>query len=123
MSLFLTERAKTMQYNPKETLDEFGKLMLDIQKTIPEQYKAFISEKQAITKSGKVDEKTKWLLLLVSSVTQKCPVCIPRAVKHCIDSGWAKEEMLEACMVAVLVGGSSVMTYVTLVVKSIDDLQ
>ena len=112
-----------MQYNPKETLDEFGKLMLDIQKSIPEQYKAFISEKAAITKSGKVDEKIKWLLLLVSSVTQKCPVCIPRAVKHCIDSGWTKEEMLEACMVAVLVGGSSVMTYVTLVAKSIDDLK
>ena len=111
-----------MQYNPKQTLDEFGKLMLDIQKSIPEQYKAFISEKAAITKAGKVDEKTKWLLLLVSSVTQKCPVCIPRAVKHCIDSGWTKEEMLEACMVAVLVGGSSVMTYVTLVAKSIDDL-
>jgi alkylhydroperoxidase/carboxymuconolactone decarboxylase family protein YurZ len=112
-----------MQYNPKETLNEFGKLMIDIQKAIPEQYKAFISEKTAVTKSGKIDEKTKWLLLLVSSVTQKCPVCIPRAVKHCLESGWSKEEMLEACMVVVLVGGSSVMTYVTLVAKSIDDLQ
>jgi alkylhydroperoxidase/carboxymuconolactone decarboxylase family protein YurZ len=111
-----------MQYNPKETLDEFDRLMVDIQKTIPEQYRAFIGEKAAVTKSGKIDEKTKWLLLLVSSVTQKCPVCIPRAVKHCIDSGWSKEEMLEACMVAVLVGGSSVMTYVTLVAKSINEL-
>jgi alkylhydroperoxidase/carboxymuconolactone decarboxylase family protein YurZ len=116
-------RRHEMRYNPKETLDEFGKLMMDIQKSIPEQYKAFINEKTAITKSGKIDEKTKWLLLLVSSVTQRCPVCIPRAVKHCVDSGWTKEEMLEACMVAVLVGGSSVMTYVTLVAKSIDELQ
>jgi alkylhydroperoxidase/carboxymuconolactone decarboxylase family protein YurZ len=112
-----------MQYNPKETLDEFNLLMRDIEKTIPEQYRAFIGEKAAITKAGKVDEKIKWLLLLVSSVTQRCPVCIPRAVKHCLDSGWTKEEMLEACMVAVLVGGSSVMTYVTLVAKSINELQ
>lgn len=112
-----------MRYNPKETLDEFNKLMLDIEKTIPEQYKAFINEKTAITKKGRIDEKTKWLLLLVSSLTQRCPVCIPRAVKRCIDAGWAKEEMLEACMIAVLVGGSSVMTYVTLVTKSINELK
>ena len=112
-----------MQYDPKKTLDEFDSLMKDIAKTIPEQYKAFISEKQTVTKAGKVDEKTKWLLLLVSSVTQRCPVCIPRAVKHCLLSGWTKEEMLEACMVAVLVGGSSAMTYVTLVCKTIEDLK
>lgn len=111
-----------MQYDPKSTLEEFGNLMLDIAKSIPEQYRAFIAEKEVFTKTGKVDEKTKWLLLLVSSVTQKCPVCIPRAVKHCIESGWSKQEMLEACMVAVLVGGSSVMTYVTLVDKAISDL-
>ena len=112
-----------MQYDPKKTMDEFDRLMKDIAKTIPEQYRAFISEKQAIAKSGKINEKTKWLLLLVSSVTQKCPICIPRAVKNCIESGWTKEEMLEACMVAVLIGGSSVMTYVTLVNKAIEDLK
>ena len=112
-----------MQYDPKNTLDEFNSLMRDISKAIPEQYKAFIGEKDAVTRSGKIEEKTKWLLLLVSSVTQKCPVCIPRAVKHCLEAGWSKQEMLEACMVAVLVGGSSVMTYVTLVDKAIEDLK
>mgnify|MGYP000532060111 CR=1 FL=1 len=112
-----------MQYDPKKTLDEFDSLMRDIAKAIPEQYKAFINEKQAFTKMGKVDEKTKWLLILISSVTQKCPVCIPRAVKHCLDAGWSREEMLEACMTAVLVGGSSVMTYVTLADKAIRDLK
>lgn len=112
-----------MQYDPKGTLDEFGKLMVDIKKTIPEEYAAFIGEKDVITKSNRLPAKTKWLLLLIASVTEKCPVCIPRAVQHCLDSGWTKEEMLEACMVAVLVGGSSVMTFVTLVDKAIDELK
>ena len=112
-----------MQYETKDTLHEFNRLMVDIKNTIPDQYAAFINEKDKVTKSGNVDEKTKWLLLLVSSVTQKCPVCISRAVQHCITAGWTKEEMLESCMVAVLVGGSSVMTYVTLVDKAIADLQ
>ena len=112
-----------MQYDPKKTLNEFNDLMKDIAKTIPREYRAFINEKEAFTKAGKVDEKTKWLILLVVSVTQKCPVCIPRAVQHCVQAGWSKEEMLEACMIAVLVGGSSVMTYVTLADKAIEELK
>ncbi len=112
-----------MTYTPKQTLDEFNRLMTDIRKTIPEQYDAFIGEKETLTKDGKLPAKTKWLLVLVASVTQRCPVCIPRAVRHCLEAGWSKEEMLEACMTAVLIGGSSVMTYVTLVDKSIEELK
>ncbi|MFA5088252.1 MAG: carboxymuconolactone decarboxylase family protein [Candidatus Omnitrophota bacterium] len=112
-----------MQYDPKKTVEEFNVLMTDIRKAIPKEYDVFINGKQAITQANRVPEKTKWLLLLIASVTQKCPVCIPRAVQHCLDAGWTKEEMLESCMVAVLVGGSSVMTYVTLVDKAILELQ
>ncbi|HOX22923.1 MAG TPA: carboxymuconolactone decarboxylase family protein [Elusimicrobiales bacterium] len=108
-----------MQYDPKKTREEFNQLMVDVRKSIPEEYQAFIAQKEKLMKSGRVPDKTKWLLLLIASVSQKCPVCIPSAVERCLSAGWTKEEMLEACMVAVLVGGSSVMTYVTLVDKAI----
>jgi alkylhydroperoxidase/carboxymuconolactone decarboxylase family protein YurZ len=111
-----------MNYETAQTLEEFNKRMVDIRKALPDQFAAFINEKEALTKSGLLEEKTKWLLLLVASVTQRCPVCIPRAVQHCVDAGWTKNEMLEACMISVLVGGSSAMTYVTLVAKAIDDM-
>ena len=112
-----------MQYDPKGTIQEFNKMMADIRKTIPAEYEAFIGEKEALMKSGRIPEKTKWLLMLVASVVQKCPVCIPRAVQHCLEKGWTKEEMLEACMTAVLIGGSSAMTHVTLVNKTIEELK
>lgn len=112
-----------MQYEVKNTMKEFNRLMVDIRKAIPAEYEAFINHKAALTKAGKLPEKTKWLLLLVASVSQKCPVCVPPAVKHCLEVGWTKEEILEASMVAVLVGGSSVMTYVTLVEKAIEELK
>ena len=112
-----------MEYDAQKLLRQFNECMVDIRKTIPKEYDAFMKEKETVLKSGKIPEKTKWLLLLVASVTQKCPVCIPRAVQHCVDSGWTKEEMLEACMVAVLVGGSSAMTYVTLVDKAIEQMK
>lgn len=112
-----------MEYDAKTLLKQFNESMVDIRRTVPKEYDVFMKEKEVITAGGKVPEKTKWLLLLVASVTQKCPVCIPRAVQHCLDSGWSKEEMLEACMVAVLVGGSSAMTYVAFVDQAIAQLQ
>ncbi len=112
-----------MRYDVKNTLKEFNESMTSIRKSVPGEYAAFISQKAALTKGGKVDEKSKWLILLAVSVAAKCPICIPKAVQHCLDAGWGKEEMLEACMVSVLVGGSSVMTYVTLADKSIDELK
>ena len=112
-----------MEYDAQKILSQFNEAMVDIRKAVPKQYEAFMKEKETILASGKIPEKTKWLLLLVASATQKCPVCIPRAVRHCLDAGWTKEEMLEACMVAVLVGGSSAMTYVTLVDKAIEQMK
>ncbi|MBU9889823.1 MAG: carboxymuconolactone decarboxylase family protein [Candidatus Omnitrophica bacterium] len=112
-----------MEYNAKELLKQFNESMVNIRKAVPQGYEAFMKEKDAVLKAGKIPEKTKWLLLLVASVTQKCPVCIPRAVQNCLGAGWTREEMLEACMIAVLVGGSSAMTYVTLVDKAIEQLK
>ena len=110
-----------MQYDTAKTRKEFDKLMADIRRSVPTEYEAFITEKEAIMKSGRIPEKNKWLLLLVASVSHKCPVCIAMAVERCLQAGWTRDEMLEACMVGVLVGGSSVMTYVTLVEKAIQE--
>ena len=112
-----------MHYEPKKSLEEFNTLMTDIKGAIPDEFAAFINEKNVLTKGSRIPEKTKWLLVLIASVSQKCPICISRAVKHCLEQGWSKEEMLEACMVAVLVGGSAAMTYVTLVDKAIEELK
>ena len=111
-----------MDYEPKKMLNDFKKIMVDIKHSIPEQYSAFLHEKESVMKSGKITDKNKWLLMLVAAVSQKCPVCVARAVEHCVEAGWGKEEMLEGCMVAVLVGGSSVMTYVTLADKAIEEI-
>jgi len=103
----------------KETVKEFNEGMVDIRKTIPAQYGALMAQKDAIMDSYKLDSKTKWLLMLVATVSQHCPVCVPVAVKRCLENGCDKEEILEAAMVAVLAGGSSAMTYVVLVDKAL----
>lgn len=110
-----------MQYDTGKTRKEFDRLMADIRHAVPQEFEAFIKEKETVMKSGRIPEKNKWLLLLVASVSHKCPVCIAMAVERCLKAGWTREEMLESCMVGVLVGGSSVMTYVTLVEQAIQE--
>ena len=105
------------------TLREFNALMAEVRKAVPSEFSALSGLKAAVTGPGRLPEKTKWLILLTASISQKCPVCIPQAVKHCLDAGWTREEILEGAMVGVLIGGSSVMTYVTLVERAIQDLQ
>lgn len=112
-----------MNYDTKDTIKEFNELMAGVRKAVPAEFDALSGLKAAVTKPGRLPEKTKWLILLTASISQKCPVCIPQAVKRCLDAGWTREEILEGAMVGVLVGGSSVMTYVTLVDKAIKDLQ
>jgi len=112
-----------MLYDTTESTKEFNRLMVEIRRTIPVEYEAFLAEKAALTKEGLIDEKTKWLLVMVAAVSQKCPICVGPAVKHCLEAGWSKAEILEAAMTAVLMGGSSVMTYVTLAAKAIEDNQ
>ena len=58
-----------MQYEVKNTTKEFNRLMVEIRKSIPAEYEAFINHKAALTKAGRLPEKSKWLLLLVASVS------------------------------------------------------
>jgi len=46
-----------MQYDPKSTLKEFNILMSDIRKAIPDQYSAFVNQKEVITKSARIEKK------------------------------------------------------------------
>jgi len=46
-------------YQPSDTLREFNERMTDIRKSIPGSYEAFLKEKEAITQSDKLPEKTK----------------------------------------------------------------
>jgi alkylhydroperoxidase/carboxymuconolactone decarboxylase family protein YurZ len=117
------KKRRDMKYGSDDILKKFQALMNDVKKSVPGQYEAFIQSKNAMTGKGRISQKMKWLLLLVAGVSQKCPVCIPRAVKHCLDAGWSKDEMIEACMVAVLVGGASFMTYAMLAVNSINKIR
>jgi AhpD family alkylhydroperoxidase len=106
----------------KETLDEVKKSLGDLGKHYPDLMKAFSGFMGAVEKEGALSHKTKELISIALSVVCKCKWCIAFHVKNALDAGAKKEEIMETCFVAALMGGGPALMYTQLVVKALEDL-
>ncbi len=71
---------------------------------------------------GKLDEKTKEMLGLASSMVLRCDDCISYHVTRCRELGVTEEEMFEVFSVALTVGGSIVIPHLRRAVAFLDEL-
>ena len=62
-------------------------------------------------KDGALDQRTKEMLGLVSSMVLRCDDCIRYHLEKCYDLGLNKEEVFEIFSIANLVGGSIVIPH------------
>jgi len=69
---------------------------------------------------GALDEKTKELLGLATSMVLKCDDCVTYHIVRCIQLGVTDEELLEALNVALVVGGSITIPHIRRAVETID---
>ncbi|MEM2121639.1 MAG: carboxymuconolactone decarboxylase family protein [Candidatus Woesearchaeota archaeon] len=72
---------------------------------------------------GVLSKKTKELIALALAVKSQCKYCIAFHVKNCLDLGITEEEMLEASLVAVMMGGGPSLMYMQLVKEAIEQLK
>jgi len=70
---------------------------------------------------GALTAKTKELISVALSVSSGCKWCIAFHVKGALDAGASREEIIEACYVAVLMGGGPSMMQMGRVMKALDD--
>jgi AhpD family alkylhydroperoxidase len=69
---------------------------------------------------GALDERTKELLGLATSMVLKCDDCVTYHIVRCIQLGLTDEELLEALNVALVVGGSITIPHVRRAVETMD---
>ncbi|KXA94263.1 alkylhydroperoxidase, partial [candidate division MSBL1 archaeon SCGC-AAA259I09] len=65
--------------------------------------------------------KTKQLVALGTSITAGCRYCMGLHVKGAFEAGADSEEIYETALVAVMMGGSPALTYVTDVKEAIEE--
>lgn len=57
------------------------------------------------------------------AVAKQCEYCLAIHVKAAWEAGASEAEILEACSVAILMGGGPAVAYTTLVAEALDELR
>ena len=103
-----------------ERLQETGQLMGRLMKDMPEQLKEFSAFIKIAEKDGALDEKNKHLILLSLAIAFQCGWCIAVHTKDCVTAKATKEEILEAAMMAVVMGGGPKLMYMEVLYEELD---
>jgi AhpD family alkylhydroperoxidase len=108
--------------NMKEILGEVQNSLQHLGKDYPDLMKAFSGFMGAVERPNALDRKTKELISIALSIVAHCKWCIAFHVKGALDSCATKEEVMESCFVAALMGGGPALMYTQLAVKALEDL-
>jgi len=108
---------KDMNYKLKEVEG----LIKELNKDYPEHIGPFLSLMHKAEGEGALDTKTKELISLALSVQTQCDWCIAFHTKRALAAGATKDEIVEACFVAVVMGGGPALMYLQLVLKALED--
>lgn len=107
--------------DPNEVLNEEFAGMAALSEEAPELSAAFVQMDQAAYVEGELERKYKELIGLAIALFTRCEYCMPLHVKQALAEGATREEVLEACAVAVAFGGSPAMAYLaTTVMTALD---
>jgi AhpD family alkylhydroperoxidase len=80
--------------------------VMKYQKLLPNVGKAYESLTSEVYKDGALDSKTKRLMALSVALTHGCRGCILFQTEQALELGASVKEVLEACSVAISVGGT-----------------
>jgi AhpD family alkylhydroperoxidase len=83
--------------------------------------KRFWALDSRVYEAGALDERTKELLGLATSMVLRCEDCVDYHVIRCVQLGVTDEELLEALNVALVVGGSITIPHIRRAVETIDE--
>jgi AhpD family alkylhydroperoxidase len=77
----------------------------------------------AVKKDGALSTKMKELIGIALSVQKQCKHCVALHVKNALDQGASEDEIIEACMTAVMLGGGPSLMFTSYVLKALEDFQ
>ncbi|MBD3212017.1 MAG: carboxymuconolactone decarboxylase family protein [Candidatus Lokiarchaeota archaeon] len=108
--------------NSKELLREIQNTMNSFGKVNPAAMEGFQKFMGASKEDGALSQKVKEIIGVALSVSKQCEWCVALHVKNALEEGATKEEIVEACLVASMMGGGPSLMFTANVLKSIKDL-
>ena len=93
-----------------------------LQKYAPEEYAKYLEFTQRLGESGGLDPMMLELILVGCSVMSQCEMCITIHVENAASMGASREDIMQAAMMAVAMGGSPKLMYMRYVFEALEDL-
>lgn len=111
-----------MSADAKAFFEKFARDLEKMKGDLPDMVKGFGTLFQNVMKDGALGTKEKELIALGIAVAQRCGPCINLHVQKCLAAGAAREEILEASGVAVMMQGGPAYTHIPLVLDALEAL-
>ena len=82
----------------------------------------YAEDTSEVYKDGALDAKTKRLMALTGALVHGCTACILAQTDRALESGGSAEEIIEACAVAMSLGGTKAAGESTCVIQYLGEL-
>ncbi|PIU32716.1 MAG: carboxymuconolactone decarboxylase family protein [Syntrophobacteraceae bacterium CG07_land_8_20_14_0_80_61_8] len=93
-----------------------------LRKNLPAVYAKYLEFTQSMGELGGLEPKMLELILVGCAVMSQCEMCITIHVEGSAANGAGREEILQAALMAVAMGGSPKMMYLKYVFEALEDL-
>ncbi len=103
-------------------MDEYRSALRALKEEVPDSLGAFNSFYQQVMQEGVLDAKTKELIALAVGVAIHCESCVLLHTRAAHKAGASREEILEAALVGVVMGGGPAFTFLPVVKRTLDEL-
>ena len=107
----------------EDRLNQVMETMGELGRQDPQVMQSFGAFVEGAMKDGNLNRKTKELISLGMSITARCKYCITMHVKGALDAGATREEIIETCYLAIMMGGGPALTHVVEVMDSLRECQ
>ena len=109
-----------MSEDVEKTLKSFMRHFGALNRDIPETRNAFTDLLKTVDVEGHLSVKFKEIICVVASVLAPCEPCMVYHTKKALEAGATREEIMEACGVAIVMRGGPAAAHVSTVQDCLD---
>jgi AhpD family alkylhydroperoxidase len=110
-----------MTEDTEKTLKSFMKHFGALNRDMPETRNAFSDLLKTVHRDGALSAKVKEIMCIVASILQPCESCMVYHTKKALDAGASREEIMEGCAVAIVMGGGPAAAHLATVQDALDE--
>ena len=102
--------------------EKAAEAMAYLQKYAPDSYAKYLEFTKKLGETGGLAPATLELILVGCAVMSQCDMCITLHVENAAAHGASRDEILQAALMAVAMGGSPKLMYLKYVFEALEDL-